>query len=173
MEFRVHGRVRNFCPHISFVMVGAARAVCRLGDDENVGMRESSFLELNNDEFRRNCPKNLIACNHSEKFPFFRSKTRQRRSGRSVGRCPGSNASETSGYVGLHVIVIKYLGRPYSRAIARASWYCPFIYRTLPVKDADRITRRPSCRASKSSRFTASPNASYNSARMALWLFRT
>ena len=54
MEFRIHGRVRNFCPHISFVMVGAARAVCRLDDDENVGMRESSFLELKNDEFRHN-----------------------------------------------------------------------------------------------------------------------
>ena len=71
MEFRIHGRVRNFCPHISFVMVGAARAVCRMDDDENVGMRESSFLELNNDEFRHICPKNLIACNRSEKFPFF------------------------------------------------------------------------------------------------------
>ena len=71
MEFRIHGRVRNFSPRISFVMVGAAGAGCRLDDDENVGMRESSFLELNNDEFRHNCSKNLIACNHSEKFPFF------------------------------------------------------------------------------------------------------
>ena len=88
-------------------------------------------------------PMTLFLSKSLRRASSFILKTLAKISGHSCALSPGGSASNTSGHLGLHVIVMKYDGFPNSRTIAIASQYRWMLSRGLPLYVEGRMTCFP------------------------------